>query len=227
MASWAFAGLAVALLSLSACNKRKATSPDFEKASQLHSRLYSEKFDDAYLDPRMAEVEALLQKVPADSLDAAGAQELLGRIQSGRARAQSEQDEREKARQAARQPPEDPFEKRRPEEARPEPKPEEKPDAGAATPLPGMTMREFNARFTGCFRQDQPIRIQELNNQERNIWVLKDITNCRDKFPGFDQLLLVEHDGTIWRFAQKSAVQYMVTDGGSPGGGQAQDAGTP
>jgi len=226
----AFAGLSLALLALLACGRRKEPSPEYEKASKMHARLYADKYDDAYLDPKMGEVEALLDKVPANSLDAPGAQELRNRIQQGRERAQAAADDQAKARRAAAAPPEDPFGRRGPDAPPPPPVPEEKPDAGSAIPIPGMSMREFSARFTGCFRQDSPIRIQELENRERNIWVLKDITNCRDRFPGFDQLLLVEHDNTIWRFAQKSAIQYMVTDGGSPGGGaggQSQDAGTP
>jgi hypothetical protein len=226
----ACAGLALALLALVACNKPKATSPEFEQASRKHSQLYAEKFDEAYLDPRMGQVEALLQRVPPESADAQGAQELLARITAGRERAQTERAEREKARAAASAPVADPFGKRTEVEQAPPP-PEEKPDAGSPVPVPGMPMREFSDRFTGCFRQDQRIHIQELNDQERDTWVLKDIANCRDRFPGFDKLLLIEHDNTIWRFAQKSAVQTVVVDAGTPAGGpprdEARDAGTP
>ena len=65
---------------------RKEPSPEFTRASERFNKLYAKELDDAYLDPAMREVEALLEKVPPDSLDAAAAAQLLSRIRENRAR---------------------------------------------------------------------------------------------------------------------------------------------
>jgi len=75
----------VLLLALTGC-ARKEPSPEFTRASERFNKLYAKELDDAYVDPAIHEVEALLEKVPADSLDAQAAAQLLTRIRDNRSR---------------------------------------------------------------------------------------------------------------------------------------------
>ncbi|HET9036818.1 MAG TPA: hypothetical protein VFN45_11455, partial [Myxococcaceae bacterium] len=75
----------VLLLVLTGC-ARKEASPEYTRASERFNKLYAKSLDDAYLDPGMREVEALLEKVPPDSLDAQAAAQLLARIRENRTR---------------------------------------------------------------------------------------------------------------------------------------------
>ncbi|RKG77046.1 hypothetical protein D7W79_16405, partial [Corallococcus exercitus] len=95
-------GLA-ALLFVSGCSRAPAPpSPEFEQASRRWTALYAQKLDEAYLDPSIGEIEAQLQRVPADSVDSAASQSLLQRIQQGRSRMQAAQDETRRAVASAR-----------------------------------------------------------------------------------------------------------------------------
>src|SRR5687768_6228438 len=76
-------------LSLAGCKKPKA-SLEFTEAKGLHSTLVARDGDDAYESEDMARVEALLDKVPADSLDAAAAAELKASIDAERRRIAAE-----------------------------------------------------------------------------------------------------------------------------------------
>src|SRR5262249_32792866 len=82
--------LVFALIGSLGCHRQKAPSQEFASANRLFVRVYAEKLEDAYLDPRMAQVEQLLNEVAAESADYAAAQELLGRIRTGREKAQAE-----------------------------------------------------------------------------------------------------------------------------------------
>ena len=72
-----------ALLLLLGCKPQ--ASPEFTEAHQLFSQLYAVHLDAAYARPEMEGVVSLLKAVPANSLDAAAARELLSRIEAGRA----------------------------------------------------------------------------------------------------------------------------------------------
>ena len=78
--------LAVVLLLVVTGCARKEPSPEYTRASERFNKLYAKELDDAYVDPAIHEVEALLEKVPADSLDAQAAAQLLNRIRTNRAR---------------------------------------------------------------------------------------------------------------------------------------------
>src|SRR5271167_2050561 len=45
--------LALVALSLSGCNRHREPSPEFSLASESFNKLYAQKLDDAYLDPKM------------------------------------------------------------------------------------------------------------------------------------------------------------------------------
>lgn len=210
-----------ALLALAACNKRKQPSPEYAQAVSMFGKLYGQKLDDAYVDPKMADVEALLQKVPADSADAEAARKMLQDIQDNRARVEKENAERAKAREEATQPSSSPVTSApAPEPDKPpEPAPEA-PDAGAKEPMPGMSVTELSQRFSGCFEQGDSLVVE--GRGERETWVLKDIANCRDRFPGFDQYVIIIENGKIWQLGFRSGIRREVLDAGTSGG---QDAG--
>ncbi|MGQ0508952.1 MAG: hypothetical protein ACT4TC_26920, partial [Myxococcaceae bacterium] len=64
------------LFTVTACPKKKTPSAEYEQAHTLFSQLFAQKMSDAFTDPQMAQVEELLTKVPADSIDAPAAAEL-------------------------------------------------------------------------------------------------------------------------------------------------------
>src|SRR5262249_14929572 len=94
--------LAVVLLLVFTGCARKEPSPEYTRASERFNKLYAKELDDAYVDPAIHEVEALLEKVPADSLDAQAAAQLLKRIRDNRARIEQAASDRDKALAAAR-----------------------------------------------------------------------------------------------------------------------------
>jgi len=223
------------LLVLGACKKPGPPSPEYTQAVQLHGKLYGQKLEEAYLDPQMAEVEALLQKVPPGSVDAPAARQLEQRIQQGRAALESENAKRQSAIAEATKPAANPFPDR-PEEKPAEPSPApEVPDAGVPRPLPGMPMSEFTQRFSGCFEPYQSLYVE--GKGQRETYALKNIANCRDRFPGFDALVLIvdETGSKLWQFGPKSDIQLKVIDAGTPAPpapppatpASEQDAGTP
>ena len=121
----------VLLLALTGC-ARKEPSPEYTRASERFNKLYAKELDDAYVDPAIREVEALLEKVPADSLDAQAAAQLLTRIRENRTRIEQASKDREKALAAARTAPT--FSG--PSVSAPLPPPSSRPPAPALSPRP-------------------------------------------------------------------------------------------
>ncbi|HZN92954.1 MAG TPA: hypothetical protein VFB81_09610 [Myxococcales bacterium] len=211
------ASLALALLAAApGCGKSRGHSQAFEEASALFRKVYAEKLDDAYDDPRMQEVERLLAVVPPQSIDAPAAQELQQRIAAGRAalRAGTAQEP------AQEQPPEQPANPwARPEEEDRAYGPDagEAPDAGAPHPEVGMAVEELRRRFADCFSYQQNIRFQE-DNSRHDLYALVDTSACARAHPGFDkQFLVIDSAGKkITGFAPTSALEtrYYYADGG-------------
>ncbi len=85
---------------------RRSTGPDanYQRAFTLYQQLYATQLDDAYGDPRMDEVVALLRAVDSRSSDAQPAQNLLGTIERGKDALVRDRAEREKATAAVRPP---------------------------------------------------------------------------------------------------------------------------
>lgn len=207
----------MAALALLACSRRKEPSPEYLQAAQLFGRLSSEKGDDAFDDPELAEVERLLGLVPADSLDAPSAAELRLRIAGGKKRLAEERAASERALAEARTPPSFPSSNRpeAPAAAAPsEPKVEEAADAGPSQPTLGMSVAEFTQRFSRCFQLGQQILVGGKGMHDT--WELKNLATCRDLHPGFDQQLLIVQDGKLWGRAPRSALERRLPDGGVP-----------
>src|SRR3954468_14929388 len=97
----AIAGLSLVVLA-GGCRAQK-TGPDanYEQGSRIYQQLYATELDDAYGDPKMNEVQALLEKVDPRSVDADAAKRMLASIQSGRATLAGQRADREKMAKAA------------------------------------------------------------------------------------------------------------------------------
>ncbi|MBZ4422080.1 hypothetical protein K8638_37155 [Myxococcus sp. RHST-1-4] len=221
-------GIAITVLlalAPAACRRDSGPSAEYEEASRRFRALYAQKLDGAYLDPQMGEIEAQLQRVPADSLDAEGARALLQRIQEGRARMQQEASAREKAISSAREvPPGTSLPSSTPERQAPPPVEEAPdagpPDAGLTGPQAGTPASELVAGFRGCFRRGVPIDVEGRGMRET--WELADRTSCRLEYPGHvDSLLLIE-EGRVLTLLPKSAVRTVTV---TADGGTVPDAG--
>ena len=209
--------LAVVLLLVVTGCARKEPSPEYTRASERFNKLYAKELDDAYVDPAIREVEALLEKVPADSLDAQAAAQLLTRIRENRTRIEQASKDREKALAAARTAPtfsgpsvSAPLS---PPSSRPSAPPA--PDAGPlSAPTAGMAMRDFNRLFGDCFEQAGPV---ELNGRgPRDSYTRVDSDRCRRAMPGLVNSLVLADSETVMGLVPKSALRRTLPDGGAP-----------
>jgi hypothetical protein len=208
--------LAVVLLLVLAGCARKEPSPEYTRASERFNKLYAKELDDAYVDPAMHEVEALLEKVPADSLDAQAAAQLLTRIRENRARIEQVSMDREKALAAARGAPTFSGQSVSPPPAPPASRPPAAaPDAGPpSAPTAGMAMRDFNRLFGDCFEAAGPV---EVNGRgPRDSYVMMDSDRCRRSMPGLANSVVLADSESVMGFVPKSALRRTLPDGGAP-----------
>ena len=207
----------VLLLVLTGC-ARKEPSPEYTRASGLFNKLYAKELDDAYVDPAIHEVEALLEKVPPDSLDAQAAAQLLKRIRDNRTRIEQATREREAAMAGARTPPtfsgQSVSPPPLPQTAARPPAPAA-PDAGPpAAPTAGMAMRDFNRLFGDCFEAAGPV---EVNGRgPRDSYAMVDSDRCRRNMPALANSVVLADSQTVMGIVPKSALQRTPVDGGTP-----------
>ena len=204
----------VLLLALTGC-ARKEPSPEFTRASERFNKLYAKELDDAYVDPAIHEVEALLEKVPADSLDAQAAAQLLTRIRDNRSRIEQAAKDRDKALADARTAPTFSGPSVSPPPAPPQTRPPPAPDAGPlSAPTAGMPMREFNRLFGDCFEQAGPV---EVNGRgPRDSYTMVDSDRCRRAMPGLANSIVLADSETVMGLVPKSALRRTLPDGGAP-----------
>jgi hypothetical protein len=165
------------------CQKTHPPSPEYQKARLLWLDLLKEKMDKAYVDPQAQEVLALLSRVDPNSFDAEYAARLKAEIEKGRSEAASDRARLDKQLEQATA------------AARPSfmgmPTSSPKGDGGVVfasdgggpnVPVPGMAASEFEERFGGCFESRGDATVGGL---AARIWGLRDLSKCRDQFPGF------------------------------------------
>ena len=203
------------VLALSACRREPPPpSPEYEQASRQFRSLYAQKLDDAYLDPQMGEIEAQLQRVPQDSLDATSARDLLERIQRERARMEGEVRAREEAVASARELP--PTVGGGSASIEAPSAPAEEPevaatDAGAsdagsiAGPQMGTPASELVAGFRGCFQRGAPINVEGRGLRET--WEMNSRTACRLEYPTHADSVLIIEEGRVLMVLPKSSVR--------------------
>jgi hypothetical protein len=199
--------LVLALLGAGGCTRQGPPSPEYQQAQAEFSALYGRHLEDAYLRPEMADLEAKLERVPADSQDANEARALLLRIRSGRERVMGQRAERAEMVRRAREP--TPMgREERPEDPPPSPPrpPPQAPDAGAEQPVVGMPVAELTRRFGDCFLAGEALNVEGRGT--RPTWKLRDSVFCSQRHPGFDQRVVVEEAGVILAIAERSQVQH-------------------
>jgi hypothetical protein len=204
--------LSLVLVAIGGCQKKQMPSERYTQAHELFSKLYAAQLDDAFVDPAIARVEELLGQVPEDSSDFAPAQALSRRIREGRSHLQEAEAVRRAASALALAT--GPYERMQVQAARPTEAAPAVEDAGSNQPWAHMPLSEFTRRFSGCFRSSD--RINVLGQGMHDSWELKDIANCRDRHPGFDQLLVLTNGKEVAMNIAKSLIEYRLPDGGMP-----------
>ncbi|MET0401123.1 MAG: hypothetical protein ABW123_01915 [Cystobacter sp.] len=208
-----------------ACRKPAQPSEAYVEAQTRFGKLYAAKGDDAFLDAEVSAIEALLDQVPARSLDAEAARELRTRIENGRSQARSRQRSLDEVRTQASTPAAPPaagYEQDRayaspPPSSEPEPVEDEAPDAGtdagtSDAPGVGTSARELANGFYGCFQQGQSLQVMGRGMRDR--WELKDSASCRQRFPSLQEQVFLIEDGKVLGLAPKKDIQAMSPDGG-------------
>ena len=213
-------------LAPAACKSKDPGPPsdEYEEAHKRFSKLYGQKLDGAFTDPQMDEIEALLEQVPAESMDAQSAKELQQRIKDGRAKAEQQRQEQEDAIASAQRA--DPFPSGTAAPAdEPTAAPEDPRDAGTISegPVEGSPASELVSGYLGCF-QRQPKPITVMDRGPREAWEMADRARCNLTFPAFAGQLVIVEEGKVLTVLPKSAVRitYQQTDGGAVMGGNPQ-----
>ncbi len=202
-----------------ACRKPAQPSEAYTQAHQRFTQLYGSQGDRAYVDPAMAEVEALLSQVPADSLDAPSAKELRTRIDNGRAQLEAERKAREDAIAKAREPGSmPPSTYQPPANDTPAPAPAAGRDAGTPSdkPVIGTPVSELANGFQGCFQKGAPLEVTGRGMRDR--WELSGSARCRQSYgPLQDQVLVVE-DGKVLAVVPRSSIEETSPAANKDGG---------
>lgn len=191
-----------------ACRKPAQPSEAYTQAHQRFTQLYGGQGERAYVDPAMAEVEALLDQVPADSLDAPSAKELRTRIQNGRAQLEAERKSREAAVAGAREPgATPPSQYQPPREDTPAPPPAAVPDAGGPSdkPMIGTPASELANGFQGCFQKGAPLEVTGRGMRDR--WELSSRESCRQQYGSLRDQVLVVEDGKVLAVVPRSSIE--------------------
>ena len=227
LSSRTLAGLLTALLVVAApvaCRKPAKPSEAYAQAHTRFGKLYAEKGDDAFRDPELAQVEALLDQVPADSLDAPAAKELRTRIQTGKQQAQDQEKAKADAMAQARQPGQMPpgfntGSSPSPAPSAAEPA-DEAPDTGAAGTdagigVPGVGTPEAQLTSSGCFQKGEPLEVKGRGRRDR--WELADRPACRQQYASLQDQVLIIEEGKVLAQVPRSAIQAIPVDGGTGG----------
>jgi len=188
---------AICLLSLAfAACRNNDPDPNYQQAAAIYQQLYATQLDDAYGDPRMDEVVALLGKVNPRSIDAERAQAMLRNIQRGREELAKERAEREKMAAAAAQSLAtvqtniDPSRILAAQEV----------DAGQ--PLdpfgPGASVAELNKQNGGCLVDNEPFT-ETGTGVAGTVYRVAPSETCRSKLPGLNGQIVLVVNGKIYR----------------------------
>ena len=188
---------AICLLSvLVAAGCRRSTGPDasYGQAFTLYQQLYATQLDDAYGDPRMDEVVALLRAVDPRSSDAQAAQALLGTIQRGRDALGKERAEREKATAAVKAPaPVADVDTSKIWAAM-------EPDAGVhGDPFgPGTPLAQMTASSGGCMAANEPFN-EQGTGVSGTVYRVVSSDACKSKLPGLVGQIVLVANGKVYR----------------------------
>ena len=187
--------------------RRGAGPPDanYQKASAIYQQLYASQLDDAYGDPKMGEVVALLQRVDPDSQDAQFAAAMLGSIQRGRqdlAKSRAAREKMSAAAQLSASAPSVEIDPRKILAA-------DAPDAGSTQDPygPGALVSDINASNGGCLSSYEPFT-EQATNVTGTVYRLVPGPTCANRLPGLAGQAVLVVSGRIYR---------RVTDPNPPG----------
>ncbi len=182
-------------LGLAAC-RRPGPDENYQKAAAIYGPLYASELDDAYGDPRMDEVVALLKKVDHRSADAHAAEVMLSAIEHGRAALAKERAERAKfaAAAAAAVPTSSNIDPQQVLAAN-------TPPAAVQDPYgPGATIADLNAQTGGCLVDSEPFT-ENGTGVSGTVYRVAATETCRSKVPGMVGQMVLVSGGKIYRRA--------------------------
>ena len=189
------AAICLLLIAFAGC-RSSAPDPNFQQANAIYQQLYATQLDDAYGDPKMDEVVALLHKVSARSVDASRAQAMLGLIQRGREELAKQLAEREKMAAAAA---------RSLASAQVNIDPSKVLGAGeadAGPPVdpfgPGASMADLNAHSGGCLVDSEPFT-EQGTGVAGTVYRVAPSDTCKGKLPGLSGQIVLVVNGKIYR----------------------------
>ena len=179
---------------LFACKRQKGPDASYDKASRMYQQLYATDLDDAYGNPKIDEVVALLKVVDPASIDKPDADRLLGTIERGKAEWSKANAARNQMAAAAAQsasaaPPSIDPSKILAAYA-----------ADASSPDPygeGATIAQINTASGGCLVAEEPFHETGTGRTGR-VYRLSSPA-CNSKLPGFVGQAILEMDGKIYR----------------------------
>jgi hypothetical protein len=187
--------LLFAILVAAGC-RRAGPDANYQKALRLYQQLYASQLDDAYGDPQMDEVVALLKQVDSRSLDAKSATALLGTIERGREVLAADRARREKMAAAAQTAVTMPTGNIDPVAFLAA----NQPDAGPAQDPygPGAAVSEINAATGGCLSGYEPFN-EKGTNTSGTVYRVVPTSACANKLPGYVGQAVLVINGRIYR----------------------------
>jgi hypothetical protein len=188
---------ALVLLALTVAGCRRApgkADPHYERARGLYQKLYGAELDDAYGDPKMDNVVALLKQVDPDSADRGAAQSMLEGIEHGRAAYAAQKHDRDRLAAAAAAP-----------LVMPNINPDKvlaasAPDAGPTSDSfgPGAAIADLNRTAGGCLVANEPFT-ERGTDKAGTIYRLASTPQCAQLLPGFVNQAVLVVDGNVYR----------------------------
>jgi hypothetical protein len=171
------------------------SDPSYQKARTLYQELYASELDDAYGDPRMVEVEGLLEKVGRRSPDAGAAEAMLRSIQHGREELARQAAERQKM-AAAIAPP-------RPIDIDPAAvlaaaHPDAGQDPGSDPYAPGTPVAALSAASGGCLVSGEPFS-EQGTGVTGTVYRLSNSSSCAAQAPTLVGRVILVSGGRIYR----------------------------
>ena len=191
---------------LAACHHPPPDSPPFHEAFELYNQLYTEKLDDAFGDPKMAEVQTLLTSVDPASAQAGEAHDLLVKVEQGLADYKKQQarvvaDEKAAVAPAPWQGSPLGVESRLPP-----------PPAPTTGPSLGMTRDDFLAKFSSCF--DLKGLYQSAEGKRGEAYSLR--TSCAGRYPALAGSMVILLEGRVSQLVADADIRTITADAGPP-----------
>ena len=189
------AAICVLTLALAGCRGKTGPDESYQQAAALYQQLYASQLDDAYGDPRMNEVVALLGKVDRRSVDAESAQAMLGTIQRGRSELARQGAEREKMAEAAARSAIASVSNIDPQQVL-----AASTDAGQPQDpfAPGASVAELNTQAGGCLVDSEPFN-EQGTGVTGTVYRMSPTDACKGKLPGLVGQIVLVVNGKIYR----------------------------